>query len=147
MDSHRGAAFGDYLRAELKRRDMTAYVLAEKTGISQTVLSRWNSGKTAPTIDNLRPVAEALNLPLLELVVRAGLLTEEEAGAKLKLINTTADNLSNDELLAEVGRRMQSTGAPVVPTREEVGANPDAVILVDPGKRNHREPGRGRRPS
>ncbi|SER96101.1 Transcriptional regulator, contains XRE-family HTH domain [Lentzea xinjiangensis] len=144
MDSHRGRPFGDYLRAELKQRDMTAYQLAEKTGIAQPVLSRWMGGKTVPTIDNLRPVAEALNLPLLELVVRAGLLTEEEAGAKLKLVNTTADKLSDDELLAEVGRRMKRPGALRPPTRAEIEANPERFIVVDPGKRDHREPGRKR---
>lgn len=146
MDSHRGQPFGEYLRAELKKRDMSAYQLSEKTGIAQPVLSRWMGGKTVPTIDNLRPVAEALNLPLLELVVRAGLLTEEEAGAKLKLVSTTADKLSNDELLAEVGRRMVTPGAQQSPTAADIEAHPERFVVVDPSKRDHREPGR-RRPS
>jgi transcriptional regulator with XRE-family HTH domain len=139
MDSHRGRTFGDYLRAELDKRDWNATQLATQAGVSQAIVSRWIRNETVPTIDNLRPLAASLNTTLLDLLVAAGILTPDEAGAELVLAQV--DRLSDDELLAEVGRRMK--GARPAPKAADREARPKRVVAVTMD-RDHREPGRKR---
>lgn len=56
--------------------------LARRSGVDQSVISRWlNEGRT-PTVDALRRLAKPLDTSLLELMVAAGHLTREEADAE-----------------------------------------------------------------
>jgi transcriptional regulator with XRE-family HTH domain len=53
--------------------------LARNTGVPDSVISRWRTSGTVPSIAQLRRLQSALQVPLLELVVAAGHLTAEEA--------------------------------------------------------------------
>lgn len=61
--------------------------LSRATGIDNTVISRWRNGETVPQLDQLRKLEKALDTKLLELMVRAGHLTQQEAD--LKVISPT----------------------------------------------------------
>lgn len=52
--------------------------LAAVAGVGNPALSRWLKG-TVPDIENCRKLAEALRVPLLEILVVAGHLTPDEA--------------------------------------------------------------------
>ena len=51
--------------------------LAREIGVPSSTVSRWRV--QAPQPDNLRRIAEVLDIPVLELFVQAGYLTKEEA--------------------------------------------------------------------
>jgi transcriptional regulator with XRE-family HTH domain len=53
--------------------------LARGTGVPDSVISRWRTSGTVPSIAQLRRLQSALQVSLLELVVVAGHLTAEEA--------------------------------------------------------------------
>lgn len=62
------AAVGPRLRALRKQRGITLADLAETTGISQSTLSRLESGGRRPNLELLLPLARAYNVALDELV-------------------------------------------------------------------------------
>jgi transcriptional regulator with XRE-family HTH domain len=59
---------GPRLRALRHRRDVTLAELAEATGISESTLSRLETGERQPTLKLLLPLARAHRVPLDELV-------------------------------------------------------------------------------
>jgi transcriptional regulator with XRE-family HTH domain len=54
--------------------------LARATGVPDSVISRWRTSGTVPSIAQLRRLQSALQVSLLELVVAAGHLSAVEAG-------------------------------------------------------------------
>jgi transcriptional regulator with XRE-family HTH domain len=61
-------AVGPRLRELRRKRAMTLAELAERTEISESTLSRLESGGRKPTLELLLPLAEIYNVPLDELV-------------------------------------------------------------------------------
>jgi len=54
--------------------------LASKSGIAESLISRWLRATTVPDLASLRPLQEPLGRNLRELAVAAGHMTAEEAG-------------------------------------------------------------------
>lgn len=65
------ALLGPRLKGWREKRSMTLTELSAKTGISASTLSRLESGKRAPNLELVIPVARALRLQLDDLVPRA----------------------------------------------------------------------------
>jgi transcriptional regulator with XRE-family HTH domain len=61
-------AVGPRLRALRRQRGVTLADLAARTGISESTLSRLESGRRRPNLELLLPLARAFSLPLDELV-------------------------------------------------------------------------------
>lgn len=59
------------IKSILKQKGMTAKELAEKTGISQTMLSYVMSGTTQPSVKTLEKIAQAMGVHISELFVDA----------------------------------------------------------------------------
>jgi transcriptional regulator with XRE-family HTH domain len=78
-----GEGWSDYL-ADLMRRAgfANAADLSRASGIDQTQISRWLRGHGQPSLDNLRRLSPVVRRPMLELAVRAGHFTSEEARLK-----------------------------------------------------------------
>lgn len=73
------ATWPEYLEAAMKRARIESNAeLARRSGVNDSVISRWKSG-VVPSLDKIRRVAEALNRPFLEVAVAAGAMTPEEA--------------------------------------------------------------------
>ncbi|WP_145675282.1 helix-turn-helix domain-containing protein [Chitinophaga polysaccharea] len=56
------------LKAVLALRDMTAKDLAAKTGYSAQTISKWNTNREQPRLDDLFLMAEVLNVNPCELI-------------------------------------------------------------------------------
>ncbi|QIS02427.1 helix-turn-helix domain-containing protein [Nocardia brasiliensis] len=63
------ADIGPRLKAARTQRNVTLTALAETTGISKSTLSRLESGRRRAGLELLLPIAQALQVPLDELVV------------------------------------------------------------------------------
>jgi transcriptional regulator with XRE-family HTH domain len=115
--------FGAYLRAAVDRNHEldTLAGLAQKSGISQSVISRWSRGETTPSVENARALAQALHRPLLEVLVAAGIVTEEEAAVAGNISDLT--ELSDEDLLAELRTRM--TARHVADTEADLARDPE----------------------
>lgn len=57
----------------LERRDITAAQLARKTGLPKALFTRWLSGQKPKDIDQVKKVAEALNVSLEHLLYGNGI--------------------------------------------------------------------------
>lgn len=51
-----------------EQRNMTQAMLAEKVGVSSKTISKWETGKGLPDISLLEPLAQALNISVIELM-------------------------------------------------------------------------------
>lgn len=77
--------------------------IASNLGVDQSTVSRWKTGVPGKP-ENVAALARAYRRPVLEAFVAAGFLTERDAKAKVTVPDIGA--LSDDDLLAEIKRRM-----------------------------------------
>jgi len=78
--------------------------LARATGVPDSVISRWRTSGTRPSIGQLRRLQSALQMSLVELLVAAGHLTADEARitsftAPERVSRGTRDAISQDREL------------------------------------------------
>jgi transcriptional regulator with XRE-family HTH domain len=94
--------FAAYLKASMKAaRIGSGAQLAEAAGIAQSLVSRWLNGKTLPSIEALRAIAEPLGVPMRDLVVRAGYMTPDEVGLEDEPVPPTSKHSIEDEIRAD----------------------------------------------
>ncbi len=60
--------FGQILKGFRKKNGLNLAELSAKTGIAYQMISRYESGKSAPTIDTVHKIAEGLNISISELL-------------------------------------------------------------------------------
>lgn len=48
----------------LAKHNKTAYQVAKESGITQTVLSNWKTGRNKPNVNNLKILADYFNVPI-----------------------------------------------------------------------------------
>ena len=63
----------------MRSAGLTQAELARRSGLAESMVSRWLRGLNQPDVPNLRRVGPVLGVPMLELIVAAGYLTLEEA--------------------------------------------------------------------
>ncbi|GAB2964085.1 helix-turn-helix domain-containing protein [Saccharothrix stipae] len=118
-----------FLQAELDERGWNIAELARKSDVDRSVVTRWRDGGDA-TVTNARKVATALGVPLLQVLVHAGVLTGSEiAGVELQGASLDPAVLSDEELLDEIRRRFQR-GLQVTHSGADVAARPAAFPEV-----------------
>jgi transcriptional regulator with XRE-family HTH domain len=99
------AEFVDYLERHLAVRGWTVHDFCEHSGLKPSVVFRWRKGYR-PDIGNARIMAGALGVPLLEVLVKAGRLTPEEAGAEVRVEPELA-GVPTSALLREITARVE----------------------------------------
>jgi transcriptional regulator with XRE-family HTH domain len=63
----------------MRSAGLTQAELARRSGLAESMVSRWLRGLNQPDVPNLRRVGPVLGVPMLELIVAAGYLSLEEA--------------------------------------------------------------------
>lgn len=76
MDTRKTGTFICILR---KQKGLTQSQLAERIGVTDKALSRWETGKGFPDVSLLQPLAEALDTSVTELLAGEPLTEEEKA--------------------------------------------------------------------
>jgi transcriptional regulator with XRE-family HTH domain len=74
-----GREWAAYLESALRSSGLTQAELARRSGLAESMVSRWLRGLNQPDVPNLRRVRPVLGVPMLELIVAAGYLSLEEA--------------------------------------------------------------------
>ncbi len=97
--------FVEYLERHLAERGWTVHDFCEHSGLRPSVVFRWRKGYR-PDIGNARIMARALGVPLLEVLVKAGRLSADEAGAEVR-IAPELDSVPTQVLLREVSARVE----------------------------------------
>lgn len=52
----------------MEERNMTAYTLSKKTGISQAAIGQWLNGKNGASVTSLQKLADCFEVPINELL-------------------------------------------------------------------------------
>ena len=74
-----GREWAAYLESAMRSAGLTQAELARRSGLAESMVSRWLRGLNQPDVPNLRRVRPVLGVPMLELIVAAGYLSLEEA--------------------------------------------------------------------
>src|SRR6266516_1641974 len=74
-----GRDWATYLEAAMRSAGLTQAELARRSGLAESMVSRWLRGLNQPDVPNLRRVRPVLGVTMLELLVAAGHVTLEEA--------------------------------------------------------------------
>lgn len=82
---------GSYIRAERRSHRLSLRRLSEASGISNPYLSQIERGLRRPSADVLQQIARALELPVEQLYVRAGILESASDGELPALIRRQPD--------------------------------------------------------
>lgn len=80
--------------------------VAERTGVPQSTLSRWKSGKQRPSIEGAVEFARSMEGgKAVEALLILGVVRPSELDQVLEL-STNADDLTNEELIDAIARRL-----------------------------------------
>lgn len=105
-------AWWQYIEEGLERNGLNQSNLADAIGLNRGGMSQWRNGGVAPRDKQIiRSVAEALGTSVLEALVAAGYLTQEEWEAERNA--TPIEERTDEELLQELLRRAQKKSKPV----------------------------------
>ncbi len=74
-------ALGDFIKSQRNAAEMSLRELAAKANVSNPYISQIERGMHEPSMRVMRSISTALNLPLDTLLVRAGLIEQDEAAA------------------------------------------------------------------
>jgi transcriptional regulator with XRE-family HTH domain len=89
---------GEFIRTQRKQSQLTLRELSDRTNVSNPYLSQIERGLHEPSVRVLRSIAVALNLSVETMLVRAGLLTEDDDAPE---VSDTETAIRNDPLLSE----------------------------------------------
>lgn len=98
-------SFVAYFEASLWRLGVTVDQLADTSGISPSVIYRWRHGYV-PNIDNARKYARAIGVPLMEVLIASGQVSEEEARIYADPGVVTVGEASPARLASELAMRL-----------------------------------------
>lgn len=105
-------SFGDRLRKAREEKKLTQGELADKTGFQPSAISHFESNRRSPSFDNLKKLADALNVSLDYLLGRsapptiAGPVAEKLFRDFQQMSAEDQDDLSNfAEILAKKNRK------------------------------------------
>lgn len=98
------STFADRLRSARELRKWSQQDLAQRTGLQATAISHFETGNRSPSFENLRKLAEALNVTtdyLLGRDEKPGLVGEEVTQLFRKVEKMTAADLTAMDMMAQ----------------------------------------------
>lgn len=57
-----------HLKEWMKKRNMTSVELAERVGVTKTMVSYWLTGRNFPSLDNIEVISSVLDVPVWQLL-------------------------------------------------------------------------------
>lgn len=105
--SHTAARWAEYVRSVID--DDKQLVVAAKTGINQTTISRWLNGDNdrRTRAETVVQLARTYDANVLEALAAAGIISDDEAGTPPPTRRVDISSVSTSMLLRELGKRTQ----------------------------------------
>ena len=101
-------ALAYWLLEQMETRDWTQRELARRSGIGKSTINRLVNRQVMPTVQTLRAIAQAINLPVSELIAAAGIeqVTLDEFNLHVLELASLANALpeSDQQYLVEIAR-------------------------------------------
>lgn len=105
MDDSYSEPFRDWLRAEMHRRSMSQRMLAERSGVNHSTISRLVSSGRTPSMATMARLADALGATLPTFLRPKTMATAADARIRAALLDAGVDATDVDEVLALYRRR------------------------------------------
>lgn len=133
---------GEYIREQRTAAEISLRALAEKAGISNPYLSQVERGLRRPSAMILTQIAEGLSISAESLLVKAGILREEETAPVIAAIHADPDLTERQKLtLIDIYRALRhETRSMTSPADDETtpaaadtaadGAQPDSATTT-----------------
>ena len=126
---------GATIRQLREKRNLTQAELAEKIGVSSKTISKWETAKGLPDISLLQPLAQALNISVIELMNGEHIINK----------NTSANMLRSQFHICPIcGNVIHSTGSSLIsccgitlPALEAEEADEDHTINIETVEDEH----------
>ena len=126
---------GATIRQLREKRNLTQAELAERIGVSSKTISKWETAKGLPDISLLQPLAQALNISVIELMNGEHIINK----------NTSANMLRSQFHVCPIcGNVIHSTGSSVIsccgitlPALEAEEADDDHTINIETVEDEH----------
>ena len=121
---------------------LTQAELARRSGLAESMVSRWLRGLNQPDVPNLRRVRPVLGVPMMELLVAAGHVTLEEAQLRDApqppepvRVGISTDGLTADQVRQVEGfvAFLRAQNAPATPAAE-AAARVEETVMPEPGQ-------------
>ena len=111
-------------------REWDQATLSKRAHLNPATVSRWFTDDAQPSIKNIRQVAESMGIPVVEAMLAADVLTEEEL--QVKIVAPDPDLLTDEEVLRQVAKRMAGKRGDSFDATEEAPALPEIAVTRDP---------------
>lgn len=128
---------GSFLAENRKAKGFTQIEFAEKLGVSNKSVSRWETGKNMPDVSLFLPICDALDISVNEFLIGERITTQENKRADEILVETIkASNkkLKSAQILiyifAVLVNALFMIGVPLSATPSDAMAVPLAALLV-----------------
>lgn len=127
---------GSFLAENRKAKGFTQIEFAEKLGVSNKSVSRWETGKNMPDVSLFLPICDALDISVNEFLIGERIITQENKRADEILVETI--KASNKKLksaqiviyiLAVLVNALFMIGVPLTATPSDAMAVPLAALL------------------
>ena len=127
---------GSFLAENRKAKGFTQIEFAEKLGVSNKSVSRWETGKNMPDVSLFLPICDALDISVNEFLIGERITTQENKRADEILVETI--KASNKKLksaqiviyiLAVLVNALFMIGVPLTATPSDAMAVPLAALL------------------
>jgi transcriptional regulator with XRE-family HTH domain len=112
--------------------------IARIAQVDAGTVSRWKTGKVRPSVESVIAIARNWRRPAVEALVAANYLDATDAAEAIE-IGRSASDLADDELLAEIRRRMKgaahalsTTDAPAPGAQTQTGQAEEVPSSDDP---------------
>lgn len=113
-----GIALGLRIRALREARRMSLSALARHAGISKPSLWAWENGKSTPRSKNLQAVADALHVPIEEILRQPASIPQENGGTEDLAAGAAGETNLHAEV--EVSRKRVAKAAGVSPGKVRI---------------------------
>lgn len=126
--------FSDWVQDRAAEKGATSDAeIARLLGLVQSTVSRWARGSEPTGTATLRKIATGLGVPMREVLMRAGYLTESEADLREVTVPASPSTVTNDQLLGELRQRLDSADKEKVRPRSRGtrGSSPRGRTVAD----------------
>lgn len=90
----------------------TQVAIADATDVTTSTVWRWKAGKATPSPEVAIRLARAFGRPPAEALAASGAITHDEAGITEVVVESNLSDLDDEDLIAEVRRRMTRHHSP-----------------------------------
>ena len=118
-----------------EKRNLTQAELAEKIGVSSKTVSKWETGKGLPDISLLQPLAQALNISVIELMNGEQITNRNVSANMLRTKFYVCPVCGN--VIHSIGDSVISCCGIVLPALDAEEADEDHAVEIEPVEDEH----------